>query len=135
MRIADVMTRDLPTVAPQSTVREAARCMTNSGVKALPVCEDGRRLVGIITDWDVARAVAEGDTAEQPLSEFMSTELVAAAPDAQLTEAAMLMGERRVHHLLVRDGDELAGMIHLDVEWSDMSGPVEMPMATFMAKI
>jgi CBS domain-containing protein len=136
MRIADVMTRDLPTVAPESTVREAARCMTQTGIKALPVCENGRRLVGIITDWDVARATAEeGDPGEQALREYMSTDLVAVGPDAQLTEAAVMMGERRVHHLLVRDGDELAGMIHLDVEWSDMGGPVETPTATFAARI
>jgi CBS domain-containing protein len=135
MRIADVMTRDLPTVEPGSSIREAARQMRQRGVRALPVCE-GERLVGIVTDWDLARALAdEGDAADRPLGEFMSTDLVAAAPDATFAEAAESMADRRVHHLLVRDGENLAGMLHLDVEWSELSGAVGSPVATFAAPI
>jgi CBS domain-containing protein len=77
MRIADVMTRDLPTVEPNSSVRDAAREMSKWGVRALPVCE-GTRLVGIVTDWDLVRALAdEGDAASRPLGDFMSTDLAA----------------------------------------------------------
>jgi CBS domain-containing protein len=135
MRIADVMTRDLPTVEPDTPIREAARRMAERGVRALPVCT-GERLVGIVTDWDLARALAdEGDPSGRPLGDFMSTDLVAASPDATFTEAAELMADRRVHHLLVRDGDHLAGMLHLDVEWSELSGAVGSPVATFAAPI
>jgi CBS domain-containing protein len=135
MRIADVMTRDLPVVEPLCSIREAAQEMKRSGIRALPVC-DGSRLVGILTDWDVVRALAaEGDPSAQPLADFMSTELVATAPDATLADAAELMSEAEVHHLLVRDGDELAGMIHLDVEWSQLSGATGPPVPTFTAPI
>jgi CBS domain-containing protein len=135
MRIADVMTRDLPTVEPGSSVRDAAREMRERGVRALPVCEAGR-LVGIVTDWDLAKALAdEGDPSGRLLGDVMSTDLVAAPPDATFAEAAELMADRRVHHLLVRDGDNLAGMLHLDVEWSELSGAIGSPMATFSAPI
>jgi CBS domain-containing protein len=135
MRIADVMTRDLPTVAPGSSLREAAMEMRRSRVRALPVVDENR-LVGIVTDWDLAQAIAdEGDAASRQLGDFMTTDLVAASPDATFAEAAELMAERRVHHLLVRDGDRLAGMLHLDVEWSELSGAVGAPMATFTAPI
>ena len=135
MRIADMMTRDLPTADPSSSIRDAAREMSRSGVRALPVCE-GPRLVGIVTDWDVVRALAtEEDPASQPLSDYMSTDLVAAPPDATFAEAAELMADRRVHHLLVRDGERLAGMVHLDVEWSELSGAAGPPVASFAAPI
>jgi CBS domain-containing protein len=135
MRIADVMTRDLPTVEPRSSIRDAARQMRERGVRALPVCE-GERLVGIVTDWDLARALAdEGDPSDRSLAEFMSTDLVAAPPDATFAEAAELMADRRVHHLLVRDGDHLAGMLHLDVDWSELGDAVGSPVATFTAPI
>ena len=65
MRIADVMTRDLPTVEPGSSVRDAAREMRARGVRALPVCE-GTRLVGIVTDWDLAAALADEDDPSEP---------------------------------------------------------------------
>lgn len=135
MRITDVMTGDLPTVGSQDSIRDAAGHMTRRAVKALPVCE-GDRLVGIVTDWDVTRAVAsDEDPSQQAVSDYMSTDLVVAAPDATLTEAAQLMAERRVHHLLVRDGEQFAGMVHLDVEWSLLGGTFETPAATFTAPI
>jgi CBS domain-containing protein len=135
MRIADVMTRDLPTVDPKSSIRDAARKMSSSGIRALPVC-DGPRLVGIVTDWDVVRAMAaDGGPSSQPLADFMSTELVVAPPEATFAEAAEMMADHRVHHLLVRDGDRLAGMVHLDVEWSQLSGAVGPPTASFAAPI
>jgi CBS domain-containing protein len=135
MRIADVMTRDLPTLEPDHTVRDAAREMTDRKVKALPVCE-GERLVGIVTDWDLARTLAgEGDAAILPLRDIMSTDLVRAAPDAMLSEAAQMMAERQVHHLLVCDGETWQGMVHLDVEWSELTESLGAPTATFMARI
>ena len=134
MRIRDVMRRDLPMVSPEDTVGEAARRMWESNVKALPVCE-GARLEGIITDWDVTRAVAAGAGPERrSVADFMSTELVAAQPDAQLSECSDLMADRRIHHLLVCDGDRFEGMVHLDVSWSQLGG-LETPMATFTAPI
>jgi CBS domain-containing protein len=135
MRIADVMTRDLPMLAPDQTVRDAARAMTERKVKALPVCES-ERLVGIVTDWDLAKALAgEGDAAALPLRDIMSTDLVRAAPDAMLSEAAQMMAERQVHHLLVCDGERWEGMVHLDVEWSELTESLGAPTATFMARI
>jgi CBS domain-containing protein len=134
MRIADVMATDLPTLAPPQSVRDAACRMTEAGVQALPVC-DGERLTGIITDWDVTRALASGDDAGgRPLSDFMSTDLVTTAPDARLGDASEKRAGRRIHHLLVRDGDRFAGMVHLDVEWSQMGG-METPTATFSSRI
>ena len=135
MRIADVMTRDLPTVEPGTSACDAAREMSARGIKALPVCE-GTRLVGIVTDWDLVRALAdEGDPRSRALRDYMSTDLAAVSPDATFAEAAELMADRRVHHLLVRDGEELAGMLHLDVEWSELGGAVGSPVATFTAPI
>jgi CBS domain-containing protein len=135
MRIADVMTRDLPMLEPDQTVRDAARAMTERKVKALPVCES-ERLVGIVTDWDLAKALAgEGDAAGLKLRDIMSTDLVRAAPDAMLSEAAQMMAERQVHHLLVCDGDRWEGMVHLDVEWSELTESLGAPTATFMARI
>jgi CBS domain-containing protein len=135
MRIADVMKRDLPTADPQASIRDAALEMRRSRMRALPVC-DGDRLVGIVTDWDLVEALAgEGDPSGRPVADFMSTELVAVAPDATLSDAADLMAEHEVHHLLVRDGDRLEGMVHLDVEWSQLSNAGGPPVASFTAAI
>ena len=135
MRIADVMTRDLPTLEPDRSVREAAAAMTERGVKALPICQ-GEHLVGIVTDWDLAKAVAAWDDLDGlQVATVMSTDLVEAPPDATFAEAAQLMADRQVHHLLVSSEGCFEGMVHLDVEWSELTESLGAPMATFAARI
>jgi CBS domain-containing protein len=132
--IANVMTRELPIVAPQDKLGKAAREMTSANVKALPVCER-ERLVGIITDWDVTRAVAtDGDAADQPVDAYMSKDVISVAPDATYMEAAEELAAHEIHHLLVCEEGCFRGMVHMDVEWSELGG-LETPIATFTAPI
>ena len=136
MRLEHMMTRDLPSVRPDEALREAARIMVGARVKALPVCE-GDRLVGILTDWDIAATFA-GDAAPDAMSvaDAMTEDVLAAPPDATLDEASELMGEHRLHHLCVSDEGRYLGMLHLDVEWAQLGGQdVQAPMATFMARV
>ena len=74
------------------------------------------------------------DAGANPTAQYMTTDLVAAAPDAQLNECAQLMADRRIHHLLVCDGQRFEGMVHLDVEWSQIGG-FDTPTASFGARI
>ena len=54
---ADMMTRDVDTVGPDTTVREAARLIHETGHNRLPVVQDGK-LVGVVTRLDVLGALA-----------------------------------------------------------------------------
>jgi CBS domain-containing protein len=76
MDIKDIMTRDPVCVTPEATVREAAQIMKTEDVGLVPVVDDNgeRRLVGVITDRDIAlRCVAEGRDGDCRVSEVMST--------------------------------------------------------------
>jgi CBS domain-containing protein len=134
MRVGDLMTSDVPTVGPRDRILDVARRMIEVGVKAVPVC-DGDRLAGIITDWDVTRAVADGGSAESQLvGDYMTADVVNASTDAQLGEAGQLMADHRIHHLVVCDEGRFAGILHLDVEWTELGG-LGAPHATFAAPI
>ena len=70
--LGDVMTRDLLTVAPEDTLGEAAGKMTDRGVGAALVMDFGR-LVGILTERDIPRAVASRvHTSEARVREWMT---------------------------------------------------------------
>jgi CBS domain-containing protein len=126
------MTQDLPALSPQDSIQAAAERMTNDRRKALPVCE-GEQLVGIVTDWDITRAVAVGASR---VEEAMTADVVAARPDATLDEAAELMGDARLHHLCVTEDGTFRGMVHLDVDWAHMGGDIAVhPMASFTAPV
>jgi len=135
MKLTEVMTSDLPTLAPEDSVREAARRMTTRHVAALPVCRD-EQLVGIVTDWDITLAAAGRENlAEVPVAEVMSPDVVCAGPTASLHDAAEIMGDCRCHHLCVTEDGRFRGMVHLEVDWMRLGADAPAPMATFSAAL
>jgi CBS domain-containing protein len=81
----------------------------------------------------VVCAVADGCVPDHEfVRSYMSAGVAAVRPDTPLADAAELMAHRHLHHLLVCDDDRFAGIIHVDVEWSELGG-LSTPQATFAA--
>ena len=114
MKVSEVMTRDIETVRPDQQARDAARFMLHADAGSIPVT-DGERLIGIITDRDIAvRGVALGYGPETLVSELMTSGVVSAHADEPIEEAARKMGEAQVRRLPVIDQDEqLCGIVSL----------------------
>jgi len=131
MLISEIMTRNVQTIPPNSTLREAARMMRDLDVGGLPVC-DGDRLVGFITDRDiVVRAIAEGEDPDTcRIADVMTAEVVWCYEDADVEEAGRLMEERQVRRLAVVDRNKrLVGILSLgdlavEVEDEDFAGEI-----------
>lgn len=114
MRIREAMTRQVRTVTPSSTIRQAALAMAELDVGALPVSE-GDRLVGMVTDRDIAiRAVAAGKSAESAVSECMSPEVKYCFEDESIEEVAANMADIQVRRLPVVNREKrLVGIVSL----------------------
>jgi CBS domain-containing protein len=115
MKVSEIMTLDVDTAAPEDTIQTAAQLMADGGVGVLPVC-DGSRLVGMITDRDIAvRAVAEGKSpGECAVREVMTDDLNFAYEDDDVKSVAQKMGEWQVHRLPVLGRDkQLVGIVSL----------------------
>ena len=114
MKVSDVMTTGVETVRPDQQARDAARFMLQADTGSIPVTE-GERLIGIITDRDIAvRGVALGYGPETPVSELMTSGVVSAHADDPIEEAARKMGEAQVRRLPVIDDDaRLVGVVSL----------------------
>jgi CBS domain-containing protein len=110
--IREVMTPDPTTVAPGTSAQEAARKMKSENVGSLPIV-DGGRLVGMITDRDLAlRLVAEGKSVDTSVGELGSSDLVTIDPQQDLGEAARLMSEHQLRRLPVCEEDgKLVGIV------------------------
>jgi len=110
--IREVMTPDPTTVEPGTSAQEAARKMRLEDVGSLPIV-DGGRLVGMITDRDIAlRLVAEGKSGDTPVGKLGSRELVTIDPQQDLGEAARLMSEHQLRRLPVCEEDgKLVGIL------------------------
>lgn len=110
MRISDVMTPAALTDRPDDSLVSAARKMREQQTGSLLVT-DGDQLLGIITERDVLRAVAEDVPLDTPISEVMSKDLVTAEPATSLREAARIMTEKWIRHLPVLEEGRLVGIV------------------------
>jgi CBS domain-containing protein len=114
MQVCDLMSRDVRTVAPDASLQWAAETMLSAGVGALPVC-DGERLVGIITDRDIAiRAVAGGLPGSAPVARAMTVDALFAYEDEEVEAALQRMKTQQVRRLVVLDRRrKLVGIVSL----------------------
>jgi len=116
MQVRDVMTRGAECVRPASTLQEAAQKMKQLDVGPLTVCGDNDRLVGMITDRDIAvRGVAAAcDPRTTTVQQVMTPEVVYCFEDQDVQEAARLMQERQIRRVVVLNRDKrLAGILSL----------------------
>ena len=113
-KIAEVMSDRPRAVTPQTSVREAAQLMEQEDVGALPVVDDGTRLVGILTDRDIAvRVVGQGaDPERTQVGDVASKDVVALTPEHDLDDALKLMAQEQVRRLpIIAEENELVGVI------------------------
>jgi CBS domain-containing protein len=111
MSVVEAMNVSVVSVRPDETVQTAILRMIESTVGAVAVC-DGPRLVGIFTERDVLRLAADGgDFGSLTVEVVMTRSPITVTPDTDLLAAAALMGERRIRHLPVLEGENLLGMV------------------------
>jgi CBS domain-containing protein len=114
MKVRDCMTRDVRTAKPTQTLREVAQEMLESDIGVLPV-EDNDRLVGMITDRDIAvRAVAQGLGPDAQVRQAMSEEVLYCYADHDIDDVADNMADIQVRRLPVVDTNKrLVGIISI----------------------
>ncbi|OLB79605.1 MAG: signal transduction protein [Actinobacteria bacterium 13_2_20CM_2_71_6] len=114
LTVGEIMTRDVVRLQVDTTIDEAARVMRDQEIGDVVVV-DNDRLVGVVTDRDiVVRGVAEGhDPRATTLGSVVSKDLVTVRPGDTLQEAALLMRDRAVRRVLVRDENGLVGIVSI----------------------
>ena len=106
------MSRSLLTVEPGLGLKAVAERMVAKDVGAVLVIDAGR-LVGILTERDIMRAVAGGMTDETLVSDWMTRDPETMEPDETTRQAAVLMIHGGFRHMPIMDGDEVVGMLSI----------------------
>lgn len=111
----DAAPKELLTITPNTTLREAIDIMAKNNIGFLPVVEGGK-LVGVISETDVMRIMATGDDLAKPVAQYMKTDVITVRKDSTLKEAAELMVKHNIRHLpVVDDGRVIAVLSVRDV--------------------
>jgi CBS domain-containing protein len=115
MQVSEILTRNVETIRPDTSAREAAQRMQSMDVGSLPVC-DGRRLLGMVTDRDLTlRILAEGrDPNATPVQDAMTPDVCYAFEDDDVQRAADIMKDRQIRRLPIVNRDrQLVGIVAL----------------------
>ncbi|MFN3935854.1 MAG: CBS domain-containing protein [Parvibaculum sp.] len=105
---------DVATVNPALTLAEAARLLTERGIGAVVVME-GRRVIGILSERDIVKAVARGgaEALKAPVRDVMTARVVTCSLNDSVDELMDTMTAGRFRHLPVIENGELAGIVSI----------------------
>jgi CBS domain-containing protein len=122
MRIHQVMTKEVATIAPNTPLRDVASLFTVRGISGAPVVDDAGRVLGVVSEADVMRVAGGTVRSRSRLARpprfrggtagsEMTSPPVTITPNRTVAEAAALMLDRRVNRLPVVADGRLAGIV------------------------
>jgi CBS domain-containing protein len=134
MDAADILTKDVITVTPETSIRDAIRLMLEHHVSGLPVVTAANELVGIVTEGDFLRRAETGTELERPawlqfllgdaqiadeyarahgrdVADVMTRDVVTADEQTPVRELVRMMEARRIKRLPVLRGNALVGIV------------------------
>ena len=114
-KVIDVASKDLITLEPYMSIKEAAKVLSNGGIEGAPVIKDNE-VLGILTLNDVARALAH-DRENLKVVEIMSDHIITVLEDVMIAEAIDIMNKNNIGRLIVVDdmGDPLGIVTRTDL--------------------
>src|SRR5262247_2499452 len=107
MTVKEIMTPNAECCTTGTNLRDVAQLMVKSDCGEIPVCDAGRKPIGVVTDRDiVCRVVATGQNpSELTAGDCMSTPVVTTTPDASVEDCARLMEAHQIRRLPVVDAE------------------------------
>jgi CBS domain-containing protein len=134
MKAMDVMVRDVVTVKPETDVASAIKLLIEHDISALPVVDDGGRVVGMLSEADLVRRAEIGTDKQRPwwlealtpgsmlaeefakahglrASEVMSPHVVSASEETPLAEIATLLEKHRIKRVPIIEDGKLVGIV------------------------
>ena len=114
MKINECMCQDVCFVKPDCNVYDAARIMNENHIGCIPVCDDNKCVVGVLTDRDIVlRSVAcDKNSKTTPVSEIMTTNVCTCGCEEDVTEAQNAMARNQIRRIpVVDDQNKMVGIL------------------------
>ena len=109
MRVKEII-KQVVTATPKTTIKEAARIMSEKGIGCLVITEK-KSVKGIITERDILKAVSKGINTNSEIEKIMSKKVITVTPKDSIDDAATLMSKYKIKKLPVVAQDKLVGII------------------------
>ncbi|OKP50340.1 D-arabinose 5-phosphate isomerase [Serratia marcescens] len=116
LRVSDIMHSgdEMPHVSADASLRDALLEITRKNLGLTVICDDLMKIAGIFTDGDLRRVFDMGiNLHEAKIADVMTPGGVRVRPNILAVDALNLMQQRHITALLVADGDQLLGVVHM----------------------
>lgn len=114
MNVGELISRKPITLNENISIKQAAKVMKGENVGSIIIVDENNRPLGIVTERDIVRAVADGVPLDSSISTIMTKGLITITPDKDVTEALLIMYQNNIRHLVVvNNNGELLGVISI----------------------
>lgn len=111
MKVRELMTTNVSTAGVDTPIDQVAKQMRDLDVGCIPVCDQNKNALGIVTDRDIViRSVSQGNTRVNA-GDVMSSNLVYATPEMHAHEAAEIMAKHQIRRLPVVENGRIVGIL------------------------
>ena len=108
----EMIQRNPVTISPDASLLDARHLVQEKGIRHLPVVDENKKVVGIVTERDIQAAAPHDSTRKINVSAFMTPKdkLIWITPDTLIEEAVQLLHDHKIRCLPVLEGEELYGI-------------------------
>lgn len=113
MKVKECMSLDVCCCYPNDTVSNVAKKMCENHIGCIPVCNQNKNVVGLVTDRDIIlRSIAcDKDARQTPISEIMTTSVCCCNTDTDISEVTKLMSDLQIRRIPVIENDKIVGIL------------------------
>lgn len=116
MKVKDCMCNNVTFLKPEATIADCAKLMSSEHIGCVPVCDNNKKIVGIVTDRDlILRTIAcDKNATTTPLSDIMTTKVYYCSENDELNKAESTMSFEQIRRLpVVNDEKQIVGILTL----------------------
>ncbi len=133
-RVRDVMTTEVITLAPETSVEQAIDTLVDQRISGAPVVDAEGRLLGVLTEYHLLKIASFPSVQDMTVGELMTKAVWVIAEDANISTAAELLARHRIRRLPVVDRGYVVGVIsrrdvirHLLRQRRELAGMEDLP--------
>jgi glutamate dehydrogenase (NAD(P)+) len=110
----DVM-EQAPTIAVDRNITQAAQLLVDANSTMVCVVSEKGNLIGIVTHWDITRAMAQKFPMDSPLTRIMTADVITAGPEATIIDCIRILENNEISAMPIVSGNLVAGIISSDI--------------------
>lgn len=110
-KAADIMTTNVITAKKEMLLTDAIALLLRWHISAMPVVDDDKRIVGIVSEIDLVNLTFDGNAADTTIEEVMVTDIVSFGPDAELADLVQTFSKKHLRRVPIIDKGKVVGIV------------------------